>query len=100
MLWACLDRLRYSIVRLRVESHLDSDIAETFSKGERRTDKLGVQRAADFFFSVKLHRVSAEYPIGIKPVDHVIVAGYSYELLFGTANSLADGEGADKCKAL
>ena len=40
MLLVCLDRLRCSIVQLKVESRLDSDIAETFATGKRRTDKL------------------------------------------------------------
>ena len=48
----------------------------------RRTDRFGVQRAADFFFSAKLHRVSAENPVGIQPIHHIIVAGDGYEFLF------------------
>jgi len=51
---------------------------------------------AFFFFNV-LHSVGAEHPIRLQPIHHVVVAGYGYELLFGTTHSLADGVGTDFC---
>ena len=93
----CLDRLRCSIWLPHPRNRLDSDIAETFSKRKRHTDKLGVQRAAFFFFSAKLHRVSAEHPVWVKPINHVIVTGNCNEFLGTSTNCFTDSEGGNLC---
>jgi hypothetical protein len=38
--WSVLNNLQCNIAQLKPRHRLDSDIAETFSKGERRTDEL------------------------------------------------------------